>query len=167
MEDIMKQFTGLLTTFAAVSLCACGATTGGVAGTMAQQAAMQTISSPTPTPAAQPAIVNGDADCTSLSAQLAEVNALINQSNQTIAASGGVNVAGKVAATGASHVALHNGAAGALAKVPFGGLFAKAAVDSVANAGKRKAAKAQADLQNATLRKATLTGLYAGKNCAS
>lgn len=155
----------------ALSLSACGATTGGIAKSMAKQAAVKSVSSkvsPTAAPAAvQAPVINGDMDCAALTTEMAEVDAIIATSNKTLGNSGRANVTGKVAATGASQAALHSGAAGAIAKVPFGGLFAKAAMDKVANSGAKKAEQAQADLQNANLRKASLSGLYAGKDCAS
>jgi len=167
----MKTSTLLITGLTALSLSACGATTGGMAKSMAKQAAVNTVSSKVTSTAAPSTVqapnVDSTMDCAALSTEMAEVDAIIDAANKTLGNSGRANVAGQVAATGASQAALHSGAAGALAKVPFGGLFAKSAMDAVANSGKKKAEKAQADLQNANLRKANLSGLYAGKNCAS
>lgn len=167
----MKTSTLLITSLMALSLSACGATTGSIAKSMAKQAAVNSVSSkvsPTPTVSAvQAPVVDSTMDCAALTVQMAEVDAAIMTANQTLGNSGRANVAGKVAATGASQAALRSGATGAIAKVPFGGLFAKAAMDRVANSGEKKAAQAQADLQNANLRKASLSGLYAGKDCAS
>jgi len=166
----MKTPTLLITGLTALSLSACGATTGGIAKSMAKQTAVSSVTSkvtPTAAPAAvQAPIIDGTMDCAALTTEMAEVDATIMAANKILGNSGSANLAGQVAATGASQAALHSGAAGALAKVPFGGLFAKSAMDVVANSGKRKAEQAQADLQNANLRKASLTGLYAGKNCA-
>ena len=166
----MKTSTLLITSLAALSLSACGATTGGMAKSMAKNAAVKSVTkaSPTSAPASvQSPMVNSNMDCAALTTQMAEVDATIMAANKTLGNSGTANFAGQAAAAAGSQVALQNGAAGALAKVPFGGLFAKAAVDRVANSGKRKAEKAQADLQAANLRKASLSGLYAGKNCGS
>lgn len=167
----MKEFKILMTGLLAVSLSACGATTGGLAKSMAKKAAIQSVSSQSPTTSApttaQLPVVDGHMDCAALTVELAKVDRIINASNETIAGSGGANIAGKAAAAGASQAALHTGAASALAKVPFGGLFARKAMDTVANSGAQKVEQAQADLQNANLHKASLSGLYAGKNCAS
>jgi len=167
----MKTSILLITSLMAFSLSACGATTGGVAKSMAKQADMKSVSSKiSPTDAAataQAPIVNTAMDCAALTTEMAEVDAIIAASNKTLSGSGRADVAGKVTATGASQAMLHSGAAGALAKVPFGGLFAKSAMDTVANSGRKKAETAQADLQSANLRKASLSGLYAGKNCGS
>ena len=138
---------------------------------MAKKAAVSSVTSkvtPTTTPATvQAPTVDSNMDCAALTTEMAEVDATIMAANKTLGNSGRANVAGQVAATGASQAAMRSGAAGAIAKVPFGGLFAKSAMDAVANSGKRKAEQAQADLQNANLRKASLSGLYAGKNCGS
>lgn len=167
----MKELTLLMTGVMAVSLAACGATTGGLAQSLATKAALQSVSSADSTPStaatAQLPMVDSHMDCAALTAELATVDAIITASNDTIHGAGGTNLAGQVAATGASQAALHSGAASALAKVPFGGFFAKKAMDTVANSGAKKMEQAQADLQNANLHKASLTGLYAGKNCAS
>ena len=137
---------------------------------MAKQAAVKSVTSqpqPTASTASLKATrVDGNTDCATLMTEIAKTDAIILASSETITGAGGANFAGQAAAAAGSQVALQNGAAGALAKVPFGGLFAKAAVDKVANSGKRKTQKAQADLQSANLRKAKLSGLYAGKNCA-
>lgn len=167
----MKDFKLLMTGLLAVSLSACGATTGGLTQSLAKKAAMQSVSSQVSTSSAPAAVqftaIDSHMDCAALTVELAKVDAIINESNETIAGAGSANMAGQVAATGASQAALHSGAASALAKVPFGGLFAKKAMDTMANAGARKVEQAEADLQTANLHKASLSGLYAGKDCAS
>jgi len=167
MKPTILIMSGLL----AVSLSACGATTGGLAQSMAKQAAIGAVTSNNASTAApiatQVVSVDSSMDCAALAKEISDVDAIIFASNETISGSGGSNIAGGLAAAGASQAAAHSGAAQALAKVPFGGLFAKKAMDSVANAGRKKVEAAQADLQNANMRKASLSGLYAGKNCAS
>lgn len=167
----MKELTLLMTGLMAVSLSACGATTGGLTQSLATKAAMQSMSSTESTSSAPAtarlSMEDSQMDCAALTAELANVDAIITESNDIIQGAGGANVAGQVAATGASQAALHSGAASALAKVPFGGFFAKKAMDTVANSGAKKVEQAQVNLQNANLHKAGLTGLYAGKNCAS
>lgn len=167
----MKTSILLMTGLVALGLGACSATTGSVAKSMAGQAAMQAAASKSAQPATAAAVeapaVDTSMDCAALTEEMTEVDAIIAASNKTINGAGTADIAGKAAAAGASQAALHTGAAGALARVPFGGLFAKSAMDSVANSGQKKVAKAQSELQSANLRKATLTGLYAGKNCAS
>ncbi|CAM3832322.1 hypothetical protein [Litorimonas haliclonae] len=167
----MKTSSLLILGLAGLSLSACGATSGGVAQSLAQQAAMRTV---TPAPAqavsaesevtADPIIV-ADAKCETIAAKMAEADTTIANSQAIIAKAGQSNVAGQAVASGASTAAVHSGAAGALAKVPFGGFFAKAAMDKAANSGRKKAAKAQKELDKAVLRKAKLSGLYAGRNC--
>jgi len=166
----MKSSLLIISAVTGLSFSACS-TTGGLAESLAKQTAMSSITSKatvsaTPTITQAP-IVDGTMDCAALSAELSKVNTTIKTSHAIISGSGQSNIAGQVAATGASQAALHSGAAGAIAKIPFGGLFAKKAMDSVSNSGQKKVEKAQAELQNANLRKASLTGLYAGKNCAS
>lgn len=167
----MKEFKILMTGLLAVSLSACGATTGGLAKSMAKKAAIQSASSQlslTSAPAtAQFSAIDSHMDCAALTVELAKVDVIISESNNTIDGAGSADMAGKMAATGASQAALHSGAVSALAKVPFGSLFAKKAMDTMANSGAKKVEQAQADLQNANLHKASLSGLYAGKNCAS
>lgn len=171
MEDKMKPTLLIISGLTAISLSACGATTGGLAQSMAKQAAIGAVTSNTPTTAAPVAMqsvsVDNSMDCFALTKEISDVDAIILASNETISGSGSSNLAGGLAAAGASQAAASSGAAQALAKVPFGGLFAKKAMDSVANAGRKKVEAAQADLQNATMRKASLSGLYAGKNCGS
>lgn len=152
----------------AISLSACGATTGGLAQSMAKQAAMETVTSKVSTATttetstvAQP--VDTMASCESLKLQLDETNAIITASNETLSSSGG-NVASQLATTGATEAAVRTGV---ISKVPFGGFLAKAAKDTVENSNKKKIEQAQANLNAANLRKAELSGLYAGKNCAS
>ena len=167
----MKTSTLLITGLMALSLSACGATTGGIAKSMAKQAAVKSVSSKVSetsmASAMQAPIIDSTMNCAALTTEMAEVDAAIMTANKTLGNSGRANVAGKVAATGASQATLRSGAAGAIAKVPFGGLFAKAAMDRAANSSEKKAEQAQADLQNANLRQASLSGLYAGKDCAS
>lgn len=167
----MKKSTLVIIGVLAMSLTACGGTTGGLAKSMAKKAAMNKISSaPAPDSApvsVAPPVLDGMMDCTALAKDIRETDAIIAAANKTLGNSGQADLAGQLAATGASQAALHSGAANALAKVPFGGLFAKKAMDSAANAGRKKAEKAKADLRSAQLRKASLSGLYTGKNCAS
>jgi len=167
----MKTSSLLILGLAGLSLSACGATSGGVAQSLAQQAAMRAV---TPTPAQAVAaeseitadpIVVADAKCETIAVKMAEADATIANSQAIIAGAGQSNMAGQAAAAGASQAAIHSGAAGALAKVPFGGFFAKAAMDTAANSGRKKAEAAQKELDKATLRKAKLSGLYAGRNC--
>lgn len=170
----MKTSTLLICGIAAVSLSACGGTTGVVAKNLAKNAAMSSAATQLVTPTSVPTsaamqvqVVDNNMDCEALTKEMAAVDETIRVSNKTLASTGGATFAGQAAAAGASQAALHSGGARALAKVPFGGLFAKTAMDAAANAGRKKAERAQADLQNANLRKASLSGLYAGKNCAS
>lgn len=169
----MKTSSLLILGLAGLSLSACGATSGGVAQSLAQQAAMRAVT-PTPTPAETPLlqssvsdepILVADAKCETIAVKMAEADATIANSQAIIAGAGQSNIAGQAAAAGASQAAIHSGAAGALAKVPFGGFFAKAAMDTAANSGRKKAEAAQKELEKATLRKAKLSGVYAGRNC--
>lgn len=167
----MKTTTLLISGLTAISLSACGATTGGLAQSMAKKAAYDAVTSKansTPAPVATQAVsIDYSMDCAALAKEMSDVDAIIIASNTVISGSGTSNMVGGLAAAGASQAAARSGAASALAKVPFGGMFAKKALDSLANSGKKKVEAAQADLQNANMRKASLAGLYAGKNCGS
>lgn len=175
MEDKLKTSKLILGGLAAISLSACGATTGGVAKSMAKQAAVQTArtavmpETQTPVTASQShmATLDPQANCASLSAELTAVNADIIAANQTLETAGGSDFASRSAVAGLSQAAVRGGASRALSKVPFGRMFAKSAIDSVADSARMEAEKAEADLQNANLRKANLTGLYAGKGCGT
>lgn len=164
----MKTSTLLFSSILALSLSACGATTGGLAKSMAKQAAVSSVSAK-----ASPEVISAAPEidtimnCAALTTEMAEVDALIEANSQTIAGSGSSELAGQVAATAASQTAIRSGATKALAKVPFGGLFAKSAADSVSKSSRKKIKRARADLEAANLRKASLAGLYAGKNCAA
>ncbi|RKQ68920.1 hypothetical protein DES40_1695 [Litorimonas taeanensis] len=188
MTTTRKTAQFLLASALAVSLSACGASTGGLAKSLAKDAAMKTVSNqvspqtvapsvvsaplpdaaastePTPTPIVRRAKTNKK--CKAIAEEMNEIDANIVAYTEIIN-NGGSSLAGQAAATGASHAAVHSGAANALMKVPFGGLFAKSAIDSLANSGAKKVEKAQKDLEKANLRKATLTGLYTGKDCAA
>lgn len=167
----MKTTSLIILGLTGLSLSACGATSGGLAQSLAQKAAVQAVTSPsTQSPSMQTAaiaepVIAKDAKCETIALKMAETDATIDESNMIISGAAQGNVAGQAVAAGASQAALHTGAAGALARVPFGGLFAKAAMDTVANSGKKKAEAAQKQLEKATLRKAKLSGLYAGRNC--
>ncbi len=167
----MKSSSLLILGLAGLSLSACGATSGGVTQSLAQQAGMRAVS-PTPvqsapvqTAIAPDPVIAADAKCETIAVKMAEADATIAKSNAVITGAEQSDMAGQIAVAGASQAAVHSGAAGALARVPFGGLFAKAAMDTAATSGRKKAEAAQRELDKATLRKAKLSGLYAGKNC--
>jgi len=167
----MKTASLLILGLAGLSLSACGATSGGLAQSLAQTAASKAVASssaPAPqiqTTAAAETALPADAKCEAIAVKMAETDAVIASSNEIITGAAQSQAAGQAVASGASTAAVHSGAAGALARVPFGGLFAKAAMDTMANSGQKKAAKAQKELDKAVLRKAKLSGLYAGRNC--
>lgn len=167
---------------AAVSLTACGASTGGFASAMAQKAVSEAVASKMAadepvvteintstttvmTPSETSLLVDADLspECQKIATKMTETNARITSANEVIGS--GQGIGGQAAAAAASQAAVHGGAAQVISKVPFGGLFAKAAMDSVANSGKKKVAKAQKDLEKATLERAKLEGIYAGKGC--
>ena len=176
----------LIITTALSLLSACGATTGGLQNAVAQKVASQAVTSAmasrnsgvvTPeaieTTAVETTIdaqsvtpVQVSKKCASIATKLAALDLEIDEANNVIVGANGSNVAGGLAASVATQGALHGGAAQVIGKVPFGGLFAKAAMDGMANSGKKKIAKAQRKIQKATLEKAKLEGMYAGKGCA-
>jgi len=172
----------LVLTATTVSLTACGATTNGLGNALAQKAVSQAVASrmaadepviaettvrttTVVTPVDETLLVSSEMSpqCREIATKMAATDARIESANVTI--NGGENIAGQAAASVATQAALHNGAASVISKVPFGGLFAKAAMDSAANSGKKKIAKAQKDLSKATLQRAKLEGMYAGKGC--
>ena len=166
----MKTTSLLILGLAGLSLSACGATSGGLAQSLAQQAATKAVAPSSSAPATQTTTVAEadlptDAKCEVIAAKMAEADAVIANSNEVISGAAQSQAAGQAVTSGASTAAVHTGAAGALARVPFGGFFAKAAMDTMANSGQKKAEKAQKELDKAVLRKAKLSGLYAGRNC--
>ena len=161
LEENMKSSTLIIVSALALSLGACGATTGSLTQTMAQKAATtamtqsversETVESETVT--VDP--FDASEDCEALTVQMAELDTTITDSQKVIE-SGGSNVAANVATTGVTHAALHAGAAGAIAKVPFGGFLAKSAMDAPAKAAKKRVKKAEKALKKAELKKAQL-----------
>lgn len=164
---------------ATLSMTACGATTNGLGSALAQKAASQAVASQlaanespaddatatviTQTTTTSIASLNMAPECQAIATKVAAVDARISAANDVI--NGGNNMGGEAAVSVASTAAAHSGAAQIIGKVPFGGLFAKAAMDGVANSGKKKMKKAKKDLNKATLERAKLEGLYAGKGC--
>ena len=186
MNTITKM---TLISVAALSMAACGATTGGVAGSGAVKAQAMMAEAPAPAPAsesrtytAQPAEVPITASdmsaavtapmpearskaCTKLYAQIAEQDVIIADANNVLNGGTAGDTAAKLGTSIATQAALHNGAAQVMGKVPFGGLFAKAGMDYAASSGERKAKAARDNLNNATLKRAKLAGKYEGKGC--
>ena len=174
-----KKIKFLILGAAAVSMTACGATTNGLGKAMAQKAAAQAVASQlaakespddvttatvtTQTTTTSVASLNMAPECQAIANKVADVDARISAANDII--NGGNSVGGEMAASVASTAAVHSGAAQVMAKVPFGGLFAKAAMDGVAKSGEKKMKNAQKDLNKATLERAKLEGMYAGKGC--
>lgn len=164
---------------ATVSMTACGATTNGLGKALAQKAASQAVASQlaankspdedatttviTQTTTTSIASLNMEPECQAIATKVAAVDARISAANDVI--NGGNNVEGEAAVSVASTAAAHSGAAQVIGKVPFGGLFAKTAMDSVAKSGKKKVKKAKKELSKATLERAKLEGMYAGKGC--
>lgn len=172
------KYTGKIILFStlALSLSACGASTGGLKNAIAQKVASEAVQKTMATnEAAAVSVVttetiivdpaSADPKCAALATKIVAVDQRILEANEIIAGANGTNVAGGLATAAATQGAMHAGAAQVIGKVPFGGLFAKAAMDGVANKGKKKAAKAQKSLQKSTLEKAKLEGMYAGKGC--
>ena len=165
----MKPSHLLFAGVAALSLTACGATTGGVAQTLAQQQTLKqvaTIAAPTTKVETQSLSVpaealDGDASCETLMAQMAAEDTKIAEATQLI--EGSKDTMSKQV----GKMALNQGASRALKSVPFGGLFAKSVVKTATESGKVNAELAQANMNEANMRKAQLSGLYAGKGCGS
>lgn len=158
----------------ALSISACGATTGGLKGAIAQKVASEAVRSAVTEnePVAVTTVTtetvyveNNDPKCAAIQTKMMAVDQRILEANETLGTNG-TNVVGGVATAAATQGAMHAGAAQVIGKVPFGGLFAKAAMDKVGNSGKKKQAKAQKSLQKASLEKAKLEGMYAGKGCS-
>jgi|GEM_PF-2770898 len=166
----MKMSSLIITGLLAGSLSACGASIGGLAQSMAKKAAVDAASAKiAPQETTQTAVVtevpeiDSSMDCAALSAEIQETDAAITAANETLGGSAAANVKSDAVNAGASYALAKTGAAGAVSRVPFGGLFAKSAKDAVAKSDQKKIEQAKTDLQNANMRKASLTGLYAGK----
>lgn len=167
----MKSQNILITGLAALSLSACGATTGGVAKSLAEKTAVPASSKqddimlavdviPEPTLDAVK-LTGNEMGCETLVAELKQTEDVIQSSNEILTKSESNKMANELAKAGASKLANK-----ALSNVPFVGMFAKRSVTQVMNRGV-DIQQTQATLQEANLRKATLTGMYAGKNCGT
>ena len=161
----MKVTQLIIIGFAGLSVSACGATTGGVAKSIAQKSVTSKVVSAPSTelvqrPALDTSFQDVSMDCAALTTQMAELDSTIEASSVVIAESESSKMTNDLAKAGASAAASK-----ALSKIPFAGMFAKSAVKNVMNQDQVKLEKAQLDIQDANLRKANLSGLYAGKNC--
>lgn len=180
-KSTVSTLTALALGLSVIGLSGCGATTGGVQNALAQKMASEAVQKAmendetavvttvtTETVAVTPVDVTEDMspDCEKVAMKMVKVDTRIAAANEVIATGNSSVVAGQAAAAATSSGAAHMGAAQAISKVPFGGLFAKKALDGMANSGKKKIAKAEKDLQKATLERAKLEGRYAGMNCA-
>ena len=167
----MKTHKTLIVSLTVLSLSACGATTGGVAKSMAQKTAGPTSSNQEdfllavdvlPEPALDGVnLTADDMGCETLVAELKQTEGVIQSTSNILTKSESNQMANELAKAGASKLASK-----ALSSVPFAGLFAKRSVSQVMNGGV-DIQHTQATLQEASLRKATLTGMYAGKNCGT
>ena len=106
----------------------------------------------------------GDAakTCEQIKAEIAETDAAFT----TAEAATGRTIESDVTGAAVSYGMSKAVTSGALAKVPFGGLFAKKAVKAKEKAAAKKRAEAEMAMQNANMRKSTLMGVYAGKGCS-
>ena len=165
----MKPSHLLFAGLAALSLTACGATTGGATKNLVQQKPLKetaTIAAPTTKVETQslsvPANALGqDVSCETLTAQIAAEDTKIAEATQII--EGDKDTLSKQV----GKMALNQGASRALKSVPFGGFLAKSVVKTAMDSGKISAELAQANMNEANIRKAQLSGLYAGKGCGS
>jgi len=135
----MKISTKILLMLSAFSLAACQ-TTGSSSGNIATSK-----------------LDDSKLTCEQIAAESAEMDQLIAEANQTKSGQHMANVGTSVA----SHAALHSGALGS---VPFLGSMMGAA-NSLQGAQKVSAQNADQVIQQANMRKATLSGLYSGKDC--
>jgi len=167
----MKITQSIIIGLMGLSVSACGATTGGVAKSIAQKTAVNAVSSkivtaPTTeavqTSAIDTSFQDASIDCATLTAQMTELDSTIEASNAVITNSESSKMTDDLTQKGMSMAASK-----ALSSVPFAGLFAKSAVKSVMGQNQVKLEEAQLNLQDANLRKANLSGLYAGKNCGT
>ena len=163
----MKPSHLLFAGLTALSLTACGATTGGAAQTLVQQKSHQevaTLAAPTTKVETQTLDASIDAydnmDCATLEAKIAEEEAIMDEARANI-------IEKSTMSEEVGKMALNQGASRALKSVPFGGLLAKTAIKSVGSSKEQKIEQAKTDFNEANLRKANLSGLYAGKNCGS
>lgn len=167
MTYTKKIALGLLVGATFMTLGACGATTGGVAKTVAAPAVVEKTTV-TKTTVVAPATVkvgkvNSDTSCEQLTVKMAQIDAEMAD-NQAIIE----KVEGGQFATGAAEAGVAQGVAmsGVASKVPFGGMFANSLIGAKGKSDRKKAAKAKKALVKSTYERAKVEGLYAGKGCS-
>ncbi len=159
-----KLLLNLAAGAAVMTIAGCGATTGGVA----QSIAARTVATKTMTPTQRTVVpttpsVDASATCEQLSVKMVELDAEIAQNQALVDTNTGRNVGDSALNAGASYGLAKSGI---LNRVPFGGSLARSAMNAKRNARAQKAADAQAMLQDAAIRKSSAAGLYAGKGCS-
>jgi hypothetical protein len=159
-----KLLLNLVAGAAVMTIAGCGATTGGVA----QSIAARTVATKPMTPTQRTVVpttpsVDASATCEQLSVKMAELDAEIAQNQALVDTNTGRNIGDDALNAGASYGLAKSGI---LNRVPFGGSLARSAMNAKRNARAQKAADAQAMLQDAAIRKSSAAGLYAGKSCS-
>ncbi len=151
---------------AVMTLAGCGATTGGVAQSIAAKTAASKVMAPTPTQRSvvpMTPTVDASATCEQLSVKMVEIDAEMAQNKTQVDSNTGRNISDDALSAGASYGLAKSGI---LNRVPFGGSLARKALNAKQNAKAQKAANAQAALQDAAIRRSSIAGLYAGKGCS-
>jgi hypothetical protein len=182
----MKLISTLMVT-SALMFSACATTSGvtnGLSGALtnsakkaakkaAVDAAVEAVAGPAavapaqniaPVQQAVVSVPTGDAakTCEQIKSEIAETDTVF----ATAEVASGRTIEGDVTNAAVSYGMSKAVTSGALAKVPFGGMFAKRAVKAKAKAEAKKRAEAELAMQNANMRKSTLMGVYAGKGCS-
>ncbi len=161
-----KLLLNLVAGAAVMTIAGCGATTGGVAQSIAAKTVATKVMAPTPTQRSvvttMPS-VDASATCEQLSVKMAELDAEMAQNQALVDTNTGRNIGDDAVNAGASYGLAKSGI---LNRVPFGGSLARSAMNAKRNARAQKAADAQAMLQDAAIRKSSAAGLYAGKGCS-
>lgn len=159
-------------------LSACSATTSGVTNAVKSQAkssAMKTVVSKvapsakttTSSVALQPNQMSGASmTCDQLKMEIGSVDAVLAQANVDGQESRAGNVANQTTNTAVRYGVAKSGAANVLGKVPFGMSMFNSALNSRAKAAEKKRLEAQAEAQNAAVRRSSLMGIYTGKGCS-
>ncbi|WP_371395316.1 hypothetical protein [Fretibacter rubidus] len=172
--------TVMMTTLIGVSaltLSACGASTGGITNALAQKAASSAITTAmqrdtasqddfvAPVSIASPKAGDAKLSCDAIETKLVALEAIIIESGEV--AGEDISMASQQAATAAvAQGAVSLGMQAGVAKaVPFLNMFGQQAIEASAKSKAKKVKKARKAYQAATSRRATLMGVYAGKGC--
>ena len=107
---------------------------------------------------------DGAMTCEQMNAEVARMDQIVATSNQAAGGAQGAATAANLGATVAIEGALRTGVLG---RVPGLGMFANGAANLARQNAEAKQKAAEETIRTATTRRALMTGLYQGKNCAA